>query len=276
MKQKNSLPKKIDGVIRQARVPKYIHRFGPKTYTSRQHCRAWLYKEAHRCSWDDYFDDYAAEELDVVPERSTLKKFVKRIPFWLKNKIIALSAGLSPAEYGAIDSTGLSRSNASEHYVKRIGGVKVKRPLKLSLYTAKRRILAFRLRTCWRGDTKDVPYLIEMAPVLAQTNCMDKGYDANWVHKEFRERNTYSIIPVRRGCRRGTYRKEMRDYFDYAQYWQRNCAEYNNSSLKRRFGDYVRSVTFRAQHSEVAARIIIHNLKAILARLFHWSLCPEA
>lgn len=173
---------------------------------------------------------------------------------------------------GAIDSTGLSRSNASEHYVKRIGGVKVKRPLKLSLYTAKRRILAFRLRACWRGDTKDVPYLIEMASVLAQTNGMDKGYDANWVHKEFRERNTYSIIPVRRGCRRWNYRKEMRDYFDYAQYWQRNCAEYNNSSLKRRFGDYVRSVTFRAQHSEVAARIIIHNLKAILARLFHRSL----
>ena len=63
----------------------------------------------------------------------------------------------------------------------------------------------------------------------------------------------------------------MRDYFDHSQYWERNCAEYNNSSLKRRFGDYIRSVNFRAQHSEVAARIILHNLKAILIRLFHQS-----
>ncbi|MBI5390446.1 hypothetical protein HZB02_03085, partial [Candidatus Woesearchaeota archaeon] len=47
---------------------------------------------------------------------------------------------------------------------------------------------------------------------------------------------------------------------------------YNNSSFKRRFGDYVRSVTFRAQHAEVTARIILHNLKAILTRLFHRSL----
>ena len=63
----------------------------------------------------------------------------------------------------------------------------------------------------------------------------------------------------------------MRDYFDYGQYWNRNASEYNNSSLKRRFGDFVRSVKFRAQHSEVTARIVLHNLKAILARLFHQS-----
>lgn len=271
MEAKKSLAKKIDGIIRLARVPKYIHHFGPKTYTSRQHAKAWLLKEAHKCSWDDFIDDYAPEYFNNIPERSTLIKFVQRLPFWLKNMLVALSAGLEPADYGAIDSTGLSRNNASEHYIRRIGGIYVKKALKLSMYTAKRRILAFRLRARWRGDTKDVTYLLNNAPLLAETNCLDKGYDANWIHKEFRERNVYSIIAVRRGCRRGTYRKEMRDYFDYAQYWQRNCAEYNNSSLKRRFGDYVRSVTFRAQHSEVAARIIIHNLKAILARLFHQS-----
>ena len=275
MIKKKSLAKKIDGIICKARMPKYIHHFGPKTYTSRQHARAWLLKEAHKCSWDDFIDDYAPDELDEIPERSTLIKFVQRLPFWLKTKLIALSAGLEPAEYGAIDSTGLSRSNASEHYTKRIGGGHAKQALKLSLYTTKRRILAFRLRARWRGDTKDVKYLTKNSPILAHTTCMDKGYDSNPVHAHFREHGVYSIIPAKKNCRRGTYRKEMRDYFDYAQYWQRNCAEYNNSSLKRRFGDYVRSVTFRAQHSEVAARIIIHNLKAIFVRLFHHSLSGD-
>ena len=79
-------------------------------------------------------------------------------------------------------------------------------------------------------------------------------------------------VPIRNNGKRGQYRKEMKNYFDHAQYWQRNCAEYNNSSLKRRFGDYVRSVNFSAQHAEVTARIIIHNLKYFLTRLFHQSL----
>lgn len=279
MKKKKSLNKKVDGLLRQARVPVYLHHFGPKKYTSIQHCKAWLLKEAHKCSWNDYIDDWASVELDVIPDCSTLKKFVKRLPMWLKNKLVSLSAGLEPAEYGAIDSTGLSRTNASQHYTKRIDRKEpIKRSLKLSLYTTKRRILSFRLRAKWRGDTKDVKYLTKHSPILAQTNCLDKGYDANYIHAHFRDQGVYSIIPARKNCRRGQYRKEMRDYIDWQQYWQRNCSEYNNSSFKRRFGDYVRSVKFCTQHAEVTARIIIHNLKSFLLRLFHQSLlvciCP--
>jgi transposase len=272
MRKKKTLLQKINGIIQQARVPKYLHHFGPKTYTSRQHCKAWLLKEKLKCSWQDFIDDYATYFLDNIPELSTLKKFAKRIPFWLKNKLVALSAEIDSAEYGAIDSTGLSRTNASEHYTKRIDrNEPTKQALKLSMYVVKRKILSFRLRAKWCGDTKDIPYLLQHAPTIAETNCLDKGYDANWVHEEFRKRGVYSIIPARKNCRRGRYRKEMRDHFDHAQYWERNAAEYNNSSLKRRFGDYIRSVVFRTQHSEVAARIILHNLKTILIRLFHRS-----
>ncbi|HLG29710.1 MAG TPA: hypothetical protein VI387_05820 [Candidatus Brocadiales bacterium] len=269
MKKKKTVVDKINSLIRKARVPKYLHHFGPKKYTSRQHVKAWLLKEQHKCSWEDFFDDWAHLYFKDVPECTTLIKFVQRIPFWLKSKITALSAGLEPAEYGSIDSTGLSRSNASEHYIKRIDRDKpIKRPLKLSMYVSKRRIFSFRLRAKWRGDTKDVPYLLDKAAVLADINCLDKGYDANWVHEEFRDRGLYSIIPVRKNCRRGRYRKEMQDFFDLSQYWERNSSEYNNSSLKRRFGDFVRSIDFRAQHSEVAARIILHNLKAVLRDFF--------
>jgi len=269
MKRKKSLLQKINGLIRSVRAPVFLHHFGPKTYTTWQHLRAWLLKEKFRCSWQEFIDDYADQYLDQVPDRSTLIKFVKRLPFWLKNKLVACAAGTEPAEYAAIDSTGLSRNNASEHYIKRIGGGKAKRSIKLSLYTTKKRILSFRLRPRWRGDTLDVPYLTRNSLVLAEVNCMDKGYDANWVHAHFRNQGVCSIIAVKKNCRRGQYRKEMRDYFDHAQYWERNCAEYNNSSLKRCFGDFVRSVTFRSQHSEVAARIVWHNFKALFCRLFH-------
>ena len=273
MKKKRSLLQKINGLIRQAKVPTYLHHFGPKTYTSLQHTKCWLLKEKIGCSWDDFIEDHIHYYgVEKIPEVSTLKKFVKRLPFWLKNKMVSLSAGLKEAKYGAIDSTGLSRNNASEHYVKRIDRDKpIKKSLKLSLYTTGRRILAFRLRSEWCGDTKDVPYLTKQSLILPLVTCMDKGYDANWIHQHFREQGVYSIIPARKGCVRGRYRKEMRDYFDYAQYWERNCGEWNNSSYKRRFGDYVRSNTFRTQHSEVAGRIILHNIKSFLLRLFHLS-----
>jgi len=272
MKKKKTLLKKIDGLLRQARVPVFLHHFGPKTYTTWQHCKAWLLKENLRCSWQQFIDDYAGYFLEKIPERSTLIKFSQRLPIWLKALLVKLSAGCQPAEFGAMDSTGLSRSCASNYYLKRIDQDEpVKRCLKLSMYTSKRRILSFRLRAKWRGDTKDVPYLIRHAPILAITTCLDKGYDADWVHREFRDRGRCSVIPARKGCKRGKYRKEMRDFFDYSQYWERNCAEYNNSSLKRRFGSFVRSVSFCAQHSEVAARIILHNLRALLSGLFHRS-----
>lgn len=267
--------KAIDALIRQARIPVYLHHFGPKTYTTWQHCKAWLLKERLKCSWRELVEDWAPYFLPDIADRSTLIKFVKRLPFWIKNTLVARSAGSQPAEYGAIDATGLSRTNASSHFIRRIDRRRpLKRPLKLSTYTAKRRILAFRLRARWRGDTLDVPYLLKQSPVLAETNCLDKGYDSNEVHAQFRNRGVFSIIAVKKNCRGGAYRKVMRDYFDYGQYWERNCAEYNYSTFKRRFGEYVRSVLFRAQHSEVAARIILHNLRA-LPPLYWWTFSPE-
>ncbi len=273
MRRKKSLLKKINGILRQARVPVYLHKFGPKTYTSLQHTKCWLLKEKIKCSWHDFIEDHAMYyNIKKIPHDSTLKKFVKRLPIWLKNKLVALSANIDNAEYGAIDSTGLSRTNASEHYIRRIDRKKpVKKCVKLSMYVSKCKILSFRLRAKWCGDTKDVSYLIKHAPVIAETNCLDKGYDSNDIHKIFRDLGAYSIIPAKKNCRRGSYRKEMRDYFDYGQYWERNASEYNNSSLKRRFGSVVKSTKFQTQHSEVAARIILHNLKHILIRLFHRS-----
>jgi hypothetical protein len=270
MSKKKTLVEKINDLIKLVRVPKYLHHFGPKTYTTIQHVKCWLLKEKLKCSWDDFVDEHAIYYgVQNIPEVSTLKKFVKRLPFWIKNKLVSYSAGLEPADFGAIDSTGLSRTNASQHYVKRIDREQpTKQALKLSMYSSKNRILSFRLRSKQSHDVNDVVYLTKQSLVLAKTNCLDKGYDAEWVHEHFRKQGVYSIIPARKGCERGKYRKEMRDYFDYSQYWERNCSEWNNSSLKRKFGDFVRSNTFKTQHSEVAARIILHNIMAFLQNIF--------
>ena len=176
MEKKESLLQKFNGLIRQARVPRYLHHFGPKKFTSLQHVKCWLLKEKSKSSWDDFFNDtlpyFRLYDANKIPDVSTLKKFVKRIPFWIKNKLVALSAGLESADYGAIDSTGLSRTNASQHYVKRIDRIEpIKQSLKLSLFTTGKKILAFRLRSKWCGDTKDVCYLTNQSKILPLINC---------------------------------------------------------------------------------------------------------
>ena len=58
MKKKKSILQKINGLIRQARVPIYLHHYGPKKFTSIQHVKCWLLKEKIGCSWDDFIDDH--------------------------------------------------------------------------------------------------------------------------------------------------------------------------------------------------------------------------
>ena len=157
MRKKESLLQKINGLIRKARVPKYIHHFGPKTYTSRQHVKSWLLKEKLGCSWEEFLEDHAQYYgIRSNPDSSTLKKFVKRMPFWLKNKLVALSTDIEEANYGAIDSTGLSRTNASQHYTKRIDRDK---PIKKMLCISLNKALSFLLSHVWIRDTMQTGFM---------------------------------------------------------------------------------------------------------------------
>ena len=273
MKKKRTLLQKINGLIR--RFPKFLHHFGPKKFTSWQHLKCLLLKEKLKCSYRKLFEFLPYFGVKKLPERTTLIKFAKRLPAELWNELLKLSANLDFCEIGAIDSTGLSRSNASSYFVKRIDrDVKTQRHLQLSLYVAvgERKILSARLRAKPVHDNKEVPYLIKKSPCIAETNIMDKAYDSNKTHALFREQGKYSIIPTRKGCVRGTYRKEMRDCFDYGQYWQRNIGESTNSSVKRVFGGVCRAKSMVTQRAEVYSRLILYNLSLVITRLFHLSL----
>ena len=101
----------------------------------------------------------------------------------------------------------------------------------------KKKFLAWRFRAKPCGETLDVPYLVKNTSAMPRTILMDKGYDSNPLHTWLREEALiWSVAPVRKGCRRGRYRKEMRDYFDYGLYWQRNVVECLFGAVKRLFG----------------------------------------
>ena len=80
-----------------------------------------------------------------------------------------------------------------------------------------------------------------MLDVTSMSTVLDRGYDAESVHKRIRDKNILSmIIPVRGentvGSTKGKYRKQMRGEFDVIIYSQRNKTETILSVVKRRFG----------------------------------------
>lgn len=259
--------KKLYGLFRRARIPKYLHYFGPKKYTSWWHLFIVTIKQNFKGGLQAALDILKDFGFTDLPKRTTLVKFVKRLPLWIWSIALKISAGVKKSELAVIDATGISRTTASDYYQERIDRINpIKEHLKLSLYidVKTRKILSSRLRAKPVHDTKDVKYLVKKSSTLSEANLMDKGYDDNKIHSFFREQGVYSIIPARKNARRGRYRKEMRDFFDYGIYFQRNAGEFVISSVKRRYGDYVMGKKISSQRAEVYPRLILHNLQSFL------------
>lgn len=273
MKKKRKLLQKLNSIVRKARVPKYLNKNnkGPKIYTARQHIKCLLLRQKHKCTYEELVDDYLPYYFDDIPERSTLIKFAKRLPVHLWNRILSASAE-NECNLAAIDSTGISRTNASHYYLHRIDSDNpVKRHIKLSIMVnvEKRKFLSARIRAYPVHDVRDVRYLVRNSIVVPDTTLMDKGYDDNKVHAFMRDRGICSVIPVRKGCVRGCYRKEMRDYFDYGLYWQRNIVETLISCIKRKYGASVNSRNIRSQRADLYCRMILYNVFLFIVVYFH-------
>lgn len=266
-KRKVKLVKKLYASFQKANIPRYIHHYGPKTYTSWNHLFIIAMQQRFRAGMQETLDILWDFGFTSLPERTTLVKFVKRLPISIWTLILEISRVIKRSNIGAIDATGISRTIASDYYKERIDRLNpIKDHLKLSLYidVKSRKVLAARLRAKPAHDTKDVRYLVNKGAIISETNIMDKGYDDNSIHTFFREQGAYSIIPVRKGARKGRYRKEMRDYFDYGMYLQRNAVEFVISSIKRKYGSHVRGRNIQSQRAEIYSRLILHNLQSLL------------
>ena len=109
-------------------------------------------------------------------------------------------------------------------------------------------------------EAKRIPYLHAKSPTTPETLLMDKGFDAEWLHQWLNKNGTFSIAPVRKGCRRGKHRKLMRDQFDWQLYWQRNIVESLFSAIKRLFGSTISSKHIKTQTAELFCRLIAYNI----------------
>ena len=258
-------------------------KFSNRLYTQYQHLFLLVYKQFRKFTYKELLEDLSDNltlraylGLNHLPNYTTLIKFAKRLPQKIFDKLIAaFKKFIKQPKKVAIDGTGISLDNASPHYCKRIGKPYQKRPfLKLSVIVELKHylILQFKVRKRARHDLMDAYPLVKKLAKNYQPEVLygDRGYDSEKLFKlVFEELGAYPLIfqkrlDVPKYKRKGTYRKQTVDIFDYGEYLQRNKVETAFSILKRKFGFSIKSKDVKTQKVEAMCRIIAYNIDRLL------------
>lgn len=264
MGKETRLIHKIKCLLKRLGCPRWLHHFGPKIYEFLEHLQALLIKSYCRCSYRRVCQLFNLLGIRC-PSKSALQYTAKKLnaSFW--QKILNITCGNSYLV--AIDSTGLSRTNPSYHYLKRIDGKLPRIPIKLSTAfdTRKKKFCSAKIRVLPAHDIKDAKFLLEnSSPKIAVA---DKGYSSEELFRFAHENKIVFMVPAKKNARRGRFRKKMAKQFRLRTYHRRELIESSNSAIKRKFGASVSSKTVRTIRTEVYLRLVCHNLFSWLYRL---------
>lgn len=270
MKKEEKLINKVKRLLRRIGCPRWLHHHGPKKFFSWQLILGLLIKEVFRLSYRRAMK-FLSEFYGIDLHWTTLQKFRKRMPLSLWKKLLAHTVD-GTIKVAAIDGTSLQRSNPSAHYLKRIDretNISIPIYLNAMVDVVRRKFVAVRHHMKKHGEVPDVRYLVKQSIHEIKLVIMDKLYDSEKLHRHLRELGIYSIAPVKKNWARGQIRKQLKECFDYAIYWQRNLVESLFSALKRLFGNNLRSFSARTQRAEIYMRLIAYNLGCFLEIIFY-------
>ena len=263
MKREIKIVNKVKRLLRRLRCPRWLHHFGPKTYEFYEHVVALLVRFYCRLSYRR-----AVKLLNLLgftcPSKSALQYTADKIPKYLWDKLLELTSGVKH-HIIAIDSTGISRRNPSYHYLKRINSKPPKKHVKLSIAfdTRTKKFCSAKIRVLPVHDVKDVNSLLKN--LKFKILVADKGYDANFIHKNCLEKNIETHIPMRdfgTKIRHNHFsaRRKAAKNFRWRTYHRRSLIESGNHSLKSKFGSSVNSKKATTIRSDVYGRLLCHNL----------------
>ena len=258
MKQ-NKLVKKLSVLLKQINAREYLHHFGPKKYKFREHVFALLVKEICQMSLRRVKNFLDLLEVKC-PTYSALCKSRKRISFAVWEKLLKLTAGLSSGNV-AIDASGFSQSNASFHYMNRVGmKIPTRKFNKLSIaFDVKtKKVLALKARVRPRHDTLDVKTLMKNCEI--KTLYADTAYDAEWIHESCFWKKVQAMIKPRKNVKKGFFRRKQMKNYDEKEYHLRSLVESGFGSLKRKYGGSIKARKQDGIKSELYLKAISHNL----------------
>ena len=255
----------------------YSSRFSRHDYTQPQHLSLNGLKKRLRLKYREVIE--VIDEmprikeilgLKKMPHFTTIQKFFQRIPTPLFERILNQTLKLFEISepWVAMDGTGHSSSYASTYYAKKLKKQKKRRRKSYSknsiaVDTKTQAILAHRTRKGPRHDSIDaVPMIRKTKRYKPKGYSLDKGYDAECIHKVIREEtNAEPHIPLRDGkALTGEYRQLMLTEFDEDKYHRRSIVETVISVEKRVFGDNNTSRSDRLRNKESKLRNVCYNV----------------
>lgn len=256
MKKEEKLILKVKRLLRRLGMPRWLHHYGPKTYELYRHIVALLIRAFCRLSYRR-----TKKLLDllgiVCPSKSALQYTAAKLNkgFWTR---LLRATSLNPYLV-ALDSTGLSRTNPSYHYLRRIDGKMPKLYVKLncSFDTSRKKFCSAEVRILPRHDSKDAKKLLACNPKIVVA---DKAYNVESLYRFCEEEGILFMSPPKKKVKRGWARKKMHQRFRTRTYHRRQLIEAGFSALKRKFGVSVSSKNAKTIRSEVYLRLVCHNL----------------
>lgn len=211
--------------VGQRSLPKYAHRFAPKTFTQAQLFTCLVLKQFFTTDYRgivEYLRDMPelckAMQLTRIPHYTTLQKASRRLlHFNSVRELLLISVKMNSRsckriEYAAADSSGFESGRISPYFVRRCarGHNKLKNPLyQTTSYTRFPKLAIIcdcsthMILAAWptRGPTPDVHQLETLlnqlhSDFMLLRLLLDAGYDSHANHQRLRnERNILSYIP---------------------------------------------------------------------------------
>jgi IS5 family transposase len=156
-----------------------------------------------------------------------------------------------------IDASGFDRSHASKHYTKRAELTIQQLKVTLLVDTKVNVILDLHLTTTRKHDSQIASSLIERNPGSIDVLLGDKGYDDQKIRRLARQHEVRPLIKHREFR---PLQKAWNARLDAGLYGQRSQSETVKSTLKRKYGAFVRSRRWWKQFRELTIVCLTHNI----------------
>lgn len=264
-----------------SRIRLFSNKFSKKIYTQRQHVCILLLMKKLKMNYREVVELIEVTpdlrkiiSLKHIPHYTTIHKFFKRFNSNIFTLLLVQTAKLFDLSgIIAIDSTGFSSNNASRYYsmikYRQTGNVWKDSYIKNSAIvdTEKQCIIAVKCRNDHTHDNVDFISLMKRVnkDMKARIVIADRGYDSEennkFIRKKMKAMNLIRIRMERNRKRlKGRLRRELAKDFDWKTYGKRNIIECVFFVIKRKFGDTMKSRSWRMQTKEMKLVCIAYNL----------------
>ena len=266
----------IRQILREMRVPLYLHAKSKHTFSVHQHVIMLILRQYESKSYESFVQWLEATPevvgelgLQAIPHFTTRQKAADRLGVRLLHRAVGMFAKrhCPDAILAGADATGFETRHAAPYYTWRADlrhGY-----CKMSAMSDMKSQLVCSVTVHRHPHDSDIRQFPELFGrmrryAVPHTVVLDKGYDAEWVHQMIRRSGAASVIPARRyrdGSyrTRGKHRRKMRDSFDEESYGQRSKTETIFSVIKRMFGSHVSSRSHSMMTAELLYRVLAYN-----------------